>query len=367
VTQRFVRDLRAGARLQTFLVSATVAVLTLRLFLEITGYPELGPGGLHIAHMLWGGLLMLAGLVILFSFIGKEIERFAVVIAGIGFGTFMDEVGKFVTQDNDYFYRPAVAIIYVTFVVLYFATRAIHTLRAHSEREYLVNALVEMEDVALHDLDEEESKRLQAYLDRCDPDHPLTRVLRRALKSVRLVPGPPPSPFTRAAQWVGRQYRRLASRRAFPNLIVGIFLAELLVKLSYIVLVAFAARPELPPADPNLFDPPATRAKTISFSQWAEIGSWAVSALLVARGMFWIRRSRISAFRSFEGSVLVAIFVTHVFSFYRNQFLALLGLAFSVLMLISVRYAIRQERMRAAPPVSPPQRRARPAPDRATG
>ncbi|HET9253050.1 MAG TPA: hypothetical protein VFP58_13135 [Candidatus Eisenbacteria bacterium] len=349
MTQRFVRDLRAGARLQTFLVSATAAVLTLRLFLEITGYPQLGPGGLHIAHMLWGGLLMLAAIVILFSFIGKEIERFAVVIAGIGFGTFIDEVGKFLTQDNDYFYRPAVAIIYVTFVLLYFATRAIHTLRAHTQTEYLVNALVEMEDVVLHDLDEEESKRLETYLGRSDPGHPMTRVLRRALKSVQLVPGPAPSMLTRAGKWLGRQYRRVATRPTFSNLIVGIFLAELMVKLSYIVLVAFAARPELPPPDPAIFELPATRAKTISFSQWAEIGSWALSALFVARGMFVIRRSRISAFRSFEGSVLVAIFITHVFSFYRNQFLGLLGLSFSVFMLISVRYAIRQERVRATP------------------
>ena len=349
MTSHFVRDLRAGARVQTFLVSATAAVLTLRLFLEITGYPQLGPGGLHIAHMLWGGLLMLAGIVILFSFIGKEIERFAVVIAGVGFGMFMDEVGKFITRDNDYFYRPAVAIIYVTFVLLYFATRAIQTLRAHTETEYLVNALVEMEDVVLHDLDVEESKRLQTYLDRCDPTHPMTRVLRRALKSVQLVPRPSPSFLSRAGKWAGRQYRRIATRPAFTNLIVGIFLGELLVKLSYIVLVAFAARPELPPPDPTLFDPPATRAKTISFSQWAEIASWAVSAVFVARGMFLIRRSRVEAFRSFEGSVLVAIFITHVFSFYRNQFLALVGLAFSVLMLISVRYAIQQERLRVAP------------------
>ena len=368
MTQRFVRDMRAGARLQTFLVSATAAVLTLRLFLKLTGYPELDPGGLHIAHMLWGGLLMLASIVILFSSIGKEIERFAVVIGGIGFGAFIDEVGKFVTQDNDYFYRPAVAIIYLTFVLLYFAVRMIHTLRAYSPVEYLVNALVEMEDVALHDLDEEESKRLRLYLERSDPTHPLTRVFRRALQSVRLVPGPPPSPFTRAARWVGERYRRIASRPEFPRVIVGIFLAELLVKLSYIVLVAFAARPELPPPEPGLFDEPATRAKTINFAQWAEIWSWAISALFVARGMFLIRRSRIEAFRSFEGSVLVAIFITHVFSFYRNQFLALVGLGFSVLMLISLRYAIRQERLRTAPPVSPPPHRAHAArPRRAAG
>ena len=71
VTQRFVRDIRSGARLQTFLVSATAAVLTLRLFLKLTGYPELDPGGLHIAHMLWGGFLMLASIVILAEHIGQ--------------------------------------------------------------------------------------------------------------------------------------------------------------------------------------------------------------------------------------------------------------------------------------------------------
>src|SRR5881409_888972 len=39
--------------LDTFLVSAIATVVVIRIFLEATGYPQLGGGGLHIAHVLW--------------------------------------------------------------------------------------------------------------------------------------------------------------------------------------------------------------------------------------------------------------------------------------------------------------------------
>jgi hypothetical protein len=50
--------------LDTFLVSAIAAIVVIRIFLEATGYPQLG-GGLHIAHVLWGGLGMLVAIVLL--------------------------------------------------------------------------------------------------------------------------------------------------------------------------------------------------------------------------------------------------------------------------------------------------------------
>ena len=53
-----VRNLDAWPYLEIFLVSAVVAVLGIRMFLELSGYPRLGHGRLHIAHMLWGGFLM---------------------------------------------------------------------------------------------------------------------------------------------------------------------------------------------------------------------------------------------------------------------------------------------------------------------
>ena len=100
------RDLRAGEYLDLVLVAAVSAVLLIRFFLALTGYPTVGGGTLHIAHMLWGGLLMLVALVLLLAFLGRFAHQLGALLGGFGFGTFIDELGKFITRDNDYFYRP---------------------------------------------------------------------------------------------------------------------------------------------------------------------------------------------------------------------------------------------------------------------
>src|ERR687888_718602 len=87
------RDFEAGSYLQDLLVSAVVAILLTRLFLGLTGFPRMGGGGLHIAHMLWGGLLMLIALVLLLAVIGKRTKRLAALVGGAGFGLFIDELG----------------------------------------------------------------------------------------------------------------------------------------------------------------------------------------------------------------------------------------------------------------------------------
>src|SRR5918911_5038391 len=142
------RDFEAGAYLQGFLVAAVAAILLTRLFLGLMGFPRLGGGGLHVAHMLCGGLLMLVALILLLAVIGKRTKRAAALVGGAGFGLFIDELGKFITADNNYFFRPTIALIYGLLVVLFLCFRAIER-RSLTADESLANAADMLREVVL--------------------------------------------------------------------------------------------------------------------------------------------------------------------------------------------------------------------------
>src|SRR5437879_12590634 len=91
---------------------------------------------------------MLAALVLLLAVLGKRTKRWAAALGGLGFGLFVDELGKFVTEDNNYFFQPAIALIYVLFIVLFLAFKAIER-RSLSEDELLVNAADMLREVIL--------------------------------------------------------------------------------------------------------------------------------------------------------------------------------------------------------------------------
>jgi hypothetical protein len=86
--------------LETFLVSAAATVLIIRTQLWATNYPQLGGGGLHIAHLLYGGLFMVIAISLLLMFLNRSIRQPAAILGGVGFGFFIDELGKFITSDN---------------------------------------------------------------------------------------------------------------------------------------------------------------------------------------------------------------------------------------------------------------------------
>ena len=338
------RNFYAGNYLENFLVAAVAAVLGIRLFLKMTGYPQIGGSSLHIAHMLWGGLLMLVSIIILLSFLNRASERLASIVGGIGFGTFIDEVGKFVTRDNNYFFEPAVAIIYVTFILVFIAIRAIQSGRSYTRDEYLLNALRETQEVVLHDLDEEGKTKVLYYLSKSDQSDPLVIALKNLLSDTKLVPSVRPWLYTRIKLYFRDLYYKIIQYRAFSITIAIFFLVQLLVTLAYvIVLVFFVGLGWDKILNIRIFNHVAQRIVGLSFIQWAELFSSLLSSVFVFLGVFYIKRSRLIAFRMFERSILVSIFLTNVFIFYQKQFGALTHLIFDILILMALRYMIGRE------------------------
>jgi len=336
----FLRDLHSGHHLELFLVSGVSAVLAIRTYLRLTNYPQVGGDTLHIAHMLWGGLLMLAALLILLAFIGEPSRRVAAFLGGIGFGTFIDEVGKFVTNDNDYFYRPAVALIYVTFVLTYLALRSVRR-RQPTHQEYLVNALQEMEQAAVHDLQPEERDRALQFLSRADARDPIVTGLRAVLERAELRPTPTLGFAARSRRTLVARYRELAQHPAFAKTLIAFFIAQLIVKLVHVVYMITSAEPF---ADVLARLALMNRgAEGYSVVEWLQLGSSLVSAVFVLLGVALIRQSRLRGLRMFQRAILVSIFLTQVFMFYHAQWMGLIVLAFNLLVLLALEFMIDRE------------------------
>jgi hypothetical protein len=347
--QILIRNFGIGFYLESFLVAAVASILTIRLFLRLTGYPQLGGGGLHIAHMLWGGLLMLASIIILLSLLGKAAEFLGAITGGIGFGMFIDEVGKFVTSDNDYFFRPAVAIMYVIFILLFIAGRALQSRGEFSSREYLLNALHEMEEVALDNLDEEEKKRALAYLDKSEPQNPLVAALKESLAHATLGALPRLPLVSRLKLLVRNFYRRIVGLNWFTRALIAFFVGQLIFKLLYVfVLIFFVGLRRDEILDWHIIGRVAGQMRSLSAFDWAGIGFSLLSAFFVLCGVVRLRRSRLFSYRMFERSILVSIFLSQVFAFYKEQFSALAGLLANIVILLALRFMIEREKTVAA-------------------
>ena len=84
---------------------------------------------------------MVVALAILLTCSAAAPARSRRSIGGVGFGFFIDELGKFITADNNYFYKPAAGIIYLIFIGLYLGSRAYQRHRGLNEAERVRNAI----------------------------------------------------------------------------------------------------------------------------------------------------------------------------------------------------------------------------------
>jgi hypothetical protein len=348
------RDVDGGAYLQDFLVAAVVAILLTRVFLGLTGFPRLGGGGLHVAHLLWGGLLMVVALALLLAVLGKRAKRWAALIGGVGFGLFVDELGKFVTADNDYFFQPAIALIYTVLIGLFLAFRAIER-RSLSAEEALVNAADMVRELVLRGATATEVGQALDLLERSQAEGAVAAGLREAIAGAGRATESAPGWWTRAATRARHVYDGLVGWRWFQRAVLVLFVGQALVGtlqvlvallgvLTILFLPAIAASLDVPEEFrivPRLVADPLSAVGPLVPSS-----APLVSLVCAVMGVTRLRRSRLAAYRWLERSVLVSIFFVQVILFWQEQLGAVVDLAWDLLLLGALRYAIRQEEAR---------------------
>jgi len=159
---------REGAEQYVFmsLLAFAATVIATRLFLELAGYPQLGSSTLHIAHVLWGGVLLFVAALLPLLFANRWVYSVGGLLSGVGVGLFIDEVGKFITQNNDYFYPPAAPIIYAVFLLTVLLYVQVRRPPSEDARAELYRALESLEEVLDRDLDPAERTKLDRRLQR---------------------------------------------------------------------------------------------------------------------------------------------------------------------------------------------------------
>lgn len=337
------RNLDAGPDLDTFLACGVVAWLGIRFALGVNGNPQVGGAGLHIAHMLWGGAFMLTGTVIGLLYLGRYRQRLVAAISGLGFGLFIDELGKFITSNNDYFYRPAVALVYATFVALYLLFRTLRQERHVTDRESLVNALDWLKEAVIRDHDPRALDRARFYLERVQTRGADSEALDGLLDDLqRMGSLPPLSRHERLRRAGVKVYERTMQSAWFERVAIGFVL----------LLVALQVFADIQEARSLFGVGPAYRIpgshQTLTF--YNAVGTiieglaGGIGDILLLAGAVAIFQSRSLAFRLWKLGIQIIMFVAGVISLYYFQFLALPELGIDAVALVLVNSLILGER-----------------------
>ncbi len=173
--RRLVRRYYAERYLLITIISFAFSVSITRFFLELTGYPQIGGSELHIAHVLWGGVLLFIGGLFPLIFANKRAFDLSAFFSGVGVGLFIDEVGKFISRSNDYFFPAAAPVIYVFFLLTLLVFLLVRRSRAKAGlRATLYHVIEQFEEILEGDLSALERDRMlrsiqQALHDEQDP------------------------------------------------------------------------------------------------------------------------------------------------------------------------------------------------------
>ncbi len=320
------RSYALGPQLDTFLVCAASGVILNRTLLIVLGYPQIGsrkPGGIHISHSIYGGFAMMVAATVALAFLAPATRWFVAVVGGLGFGWYVDELGKYVSNAG-YLFKPALALIYVVFILMFLTFRTMAS-RQFTEDDAVVNALESLQAAALGSLDDRQRRDAVLRLDHLGPDTSFAARVRDLLADAPASPMRPPGRIRRARNGLRSRYTAWSHRRSFTVVIEVFFFLLAVSTLGGVVGL-------------SLDGPGITRP-----SEQIATAAAALAGVLVLVGIVRLRKSRLAAFRWFDRALLVWILVVQVYLFHQEQFAAVLGLAVDLFVWAMLRSAIAIE------------------------
>ncbi len=239
-----VQRRHAVANLLVMLLSFAFSVTATRVFLNLTGFPQLGGNGLHIAHVLWGGLFLFVASLLPLIWVNQWVLALSALLSGLGVGLFIDEVGKFITSTNDYFFPTAAPIIYAFFLLVVLVFTQVRTRRDFSARAQMYRILEDFSEVLDRDLSQQELDDLQGQINRIIQEREDPQLLSMAQslkdyldrKGLQVVPHQPDLYERVVIRWRRFEKNWLTRPRMRKCLIVGLLLWAVWALTSQIVM-----------------------------------------------------------------------------------------------------------------------------------
>ncbi|MFM7582942.1 MAG: hypothetical protein ACKO9F_09555 [Caldilinea sp.] len=324
-----VKRARAERYLLLTLIFFAGSVIVTRVYLEWANYPQIGGENLHIAHMLWGGLLLYAAALLPLVFSNRWALTGSAILSGAGIGLFIDEVGKFITHDNDYFYPPAAPIIYAFFLLSVLLFLWVRRQRSISGRGELYRLLERWQGVVDGALEQEELEQVREHLATARQSRTprfvelsqlLEGYLARYEEQLKVVD---PGWLLRGERWVLGQLQRVR-RRSHRLLLMGLMLVNSFAILAGILLLLYAI------SDPSansqgLLGLVVTAAEEQSGQSmlWLAVRlllEGAVSAISLASLLLWLLRREEAATRAAQFAAVFSLSTVTLLTFYLDQF-----------------------------------------------
>lgn len=356
-----VQRINADTNWLMMLISFGIAVIGTRIFLQATGYPQIGGGGLHIAHVLWGGLLQFLALCIFLTFANRWTYTVSAILGGIGIGLFIDEIGKFITQTNDYFFPFAAPIIYASLLLTTVLYLHVRNSRPRQPKAYLYWVLDQLKELVDHDFDQREHENVELALRHAltQPltyeQHHLIEALLTLVQDVPVIEPPAPNIFERAWATYEKLEERFITRRALVWFLKACFLLSSISGLSAVVLFGlFAIDPgELQAMVQTLVNEEAlTSAASVN---WILVHSGLTgltgTLFLIATILLFVGRET-AGVQLGRVTLILQLTIVNLLAFYFSQF----AMIASTLAAIAIYLGVERYRSRfaAVPPVTDP-------------